>query len=654
MKPQEIEAQLEIILNEVLKPARYVGGEFNEIRKPWQEAELRIALGFPDLYDLGMPNLALAILYDLLNKKPELLAERVYLPWPDMDQAMRRVGIPLYSLESKHPIKDFDLLALSLPYESVYTNVLAMLDLAEIPLLTAERDDTVPIIIAGGHATFNPEPMADFFDAMVIGEGEEIILEITDCIKDWRQSTAPRKMLHRSLAQIAGVYVPSLYEATYNDDGTVKAVTPIDDEIPAIVRKRVVAQLPPPVTDFLVPNIDVVHNRAAIEIMRGCTRGCRFCQAGMITRPVRERSVTEIVDAIERSVNNTGFEEVGLLSLSSSDYRDVLELVKTVGERFADMQLNIALPSLRIETVSIELMEVLQKKSRRSGFTLAPEAATERMREIINKPVKTEDLLATAGEIYKRGWNTLKLYFMIGHPAEQLEDVKAIADLCKAVLAEGRKVLGGRARLNVGVSTFVPKPNTPFQWAPCDDADQIAAKQNLLKREVRGKGLKLSWTDVRETELEAWLSRGDRRTGQVIHHAFKHGAHFDAWREYFRFDLWQNAFAAVGVDPKFYTHRQRTENEAFPWDHIDSTVKKSFLWEDYTWSREGRTRVDCRDKCFSCGILPTFKEMRRDTPEDAWECPPVGKRKGDADNDKANEGTTLLAKDEAQTQELPS
>jgi radical SAM family uncharacterized protein len=639
VKPTEIESQLEIILNEVLKPARYVGGEFNEIRKPWDDAELRIAVGFPDLYDLGMPNLALAILYDLLNKEDGLLAERVYLPWPDMDQAMRRVGVPLFSLESKHPLMDFDLLALSLPYETVYTNVLALLDLAEIPLLTAERDDNVPIVIAGGHATFNPEPMADFFDAMVIGEGEEIILEITDCIKQWRKEEQPRPVLHRSLAQISGVYVPSLYQATYNEDGTVKAVSPIEEGIPATVRKRVVPQLPPPVTDFIVPNIDVVHNRAAIEIMRGCTRGCRFCQAGMITRPVRERSVTEVVDAIARSVDITGFEEVGLLSLSSSDYRDVLELVKTVGERFADMQLNIALPSLRIESVSVELMELLQKKSRRSGFTLAPEAATERMREIINKPVKTEDLLSTASEIYKRGWSTLKLYFMIGHPAEKLEDVQAIAALCKDVLAEGRKVLGGRARLNVGVSTFVPKPNTPFQWAPCDTADQVEAKQALLKREVRGKGLKLSWTDIRETELEAWLSRGDRRMGKVIHRAYKRGAFFDAWREHFRFNIWQEAFAEAGIDPKFYSHRQRGEHEVFPWDHIDSTVKKSFLWEDYSWSAEGQTRVDCRDKCFACGILPTFKEMRRDTPEDAWQCPPVGNKKLTATSDDA-EGST--------------
>jgi radical SAM superfamily enzyme YgiQ (UPF0313 family) len=356
--------------------------------------------------------------------------------------------------------------------------------------------------------------------------------------------------------------------------------------------------------------------------MRGCTRGCRFCHAGMITRPVRERSVEQILNAIEEGLAHTGFEEVALLSLSSSDYDDILELVRRVGEKYGGQHLNISLPSLRIETASVALMELL-KDHKRGGFTFAPEAATERMREIINKPVTTEQLMETARAVFSRGWTTIKLYFMIGHPAETLDDVQAIADLCKAVRDEGRKIIGNRVNVHAGVSTFVPKPHTPFQWVACDTIEQIVAKQNLLKRELRGPGLKLNWNNPHETQLEAWFSRGDRRLGRVLLEAWKRGAKFDAWQEHFNYEVWREAFEVCGLDPRFYTHRPRLMDETFPWDHIDVAVKKQFLTEDYLWSLRGQTRVDCRERCFACGILPRFTQMRSQTPAEAWECPEV-------------------------------
>jgi radical SAM superfamily enzyme YgiQ (UPF0313 family) len=359
--------------------------------------------------------------------------------------------------------------------------------------------------------------------------------------------------------------------------------------------------------------------------MRGCTRGCRFFQAGMITRPVRERPAAQIVTAIEQALEHTGFEEVGLLSLSSSDYQQVLSLVRQVTERFGDRRLNISLPSLRIESVSIDLMDALVGSSRRSGFTLAPEAASERIRQLINKPVATSQVVETAAEVYRRGWPTIKLYFMIGHPTERLEDVEAIAELARAVLAEGRRALGGRARVHLGLSTFVPKPHTPFQWVPCDTVEQIVAKQQLLQRSLRARGIKLNWNDPRETMFEAWLSRGDRRLGRVVHEAWRRGARFDAWHEHFSFDLWQEAFAAAGLQPDFYTHRARATEEVLPWDHIDSGLEKRFLAEDFRLSLEGRTRVDCREHCYACGILPKYKALRRDHPGPAWKCPEVGK-----------------------------
>jgi len=620
--PEKIEKHLNRILPQVQRPGRYTGGELNQVVKDWSATETKVAFAFPDIYDLGMSNYGLAILYDLLNQRPDVLAERTFLPWTDMEAIMREEKLPLYSLETKHLIKDFDILGISIPYETLYTNTLNLLDLSGIPLFSAERGQGDPLVIAGGHAMMNPEPMHAFLDAIVIGEGEDVIVEIVDAYQKWKTTGESRKVLLEQLAKIWGVYVPSLYQVHYDEAGIFSHIEKLHPNASLPIVKRIVARLPEPTTSLIVPYIDTVHNRIPIEIMRGCTRGCRFCQAGMITRPVRERPVEEILNAIQEAMDKTGFEEVGLLSLSSSDYSHVLELVKAVGERFGDRALSISLPSLRIESFSVDLMDAL-KDTRRSGFTLAPEAATERMREIINKPVSTEQLLETAREIYSRGWTNIKLYFMIGHPEETLEDVLAISELCKAVLREGEKVIGRKAKVTAGVSTFVPKPHTPFQWSPCDTVEQIQAKQDLLRRELRGPGLKLNWNGPAETMLEAVLSRGDRRTAEVVYQAWKRGAKFDAWHEHFDYERWLSAFAHAGLDPDFFTHRERLIDEPFPWEHISSTVRRKFLTEDYLMSKRGETRIDCRMRCFACGILPTFSEMRSENPGKIWMCPEV-------------------------------
>ena len=635
--PEQIEAKLERILLKVERPGRYVGGELNATIKDWDKAQTRVAFVFPDVYDIGVSNVGLKVLYDQVNQREDALAERAYSPWFDMEALMREHGIPLYALESKQPLACFDLIGFSLPYETLYTNALNILDLAGIPVRSAERDDSHPIIIAGGHSATNPEPMHAFIDAFVIGEGEEVIHEIIDVIKKWKAcaeqrrsvesgktlSTFHREDLLRDLAKLQGVYVPRFYETTYMEDGTVAVTEPIIPEAPRLVNKRIVAKLPPPPVKFIVPNIDVVHNRVSVEIMRGCTRGCRFCQAGMITRPVRERSIEEVVEAADAAIRATGFEELALMSLSSSDYTYIKDLVDAISKRFEGRKLTVSLPSLRIESVSVDLMEKL-KQHRSGGFTLAPEAASERMRRIINKFIPDEEIIKTTNEIYSRGWTTIKLYFMIGHPSETLEDVQAIADLCKRVIAEGRKVAGWKVKLNAGGSTFVPKPQTPFQWVSCDTRDNILEKQALLKRQLmKDKNIKLSWTKPDDTLVEAWLSRGDRRMAEVIYTAWKNGAKFDAWEEGRQFDTWMEAFNEHGLDPAFYTYRQRRTDEVFPWEHITAAVRKNFLFQDFRMSLEGQIRVDCRLNCFACGILPTFADLRRENPGEGWKCPEV-------------------------------
>jgi radical SAM family uncharacterized protein len=640
LSPTEIESRLERILLKVQKPGRYVGGELNLTVKDWSPALTKVGLVFPDIYDIGISNLGLQILYDLVNARPDALAERAYSPWIDMEAQMRSSGIPLYSLETKHPLAAFDLIGFSIPYETLYTNVLNLLDLAGIPLRSSDRTIDHPLIIAGGHACFNPEPMHAFIDAFVIGEGEEVIQEIIDAIRDSKvKSTSSngvldsaseggfsaREALLLKLASIPGVYVPRFYDVSYNSDNTVASISPTVPSAPKTILKRMLSRLPPATTRFLVPNIEVVHERVSVEIMRGCTRGCRFCQAGMITRPVRERSVDEIVEAAAAAVDATGAEELALLSLSSSDYTDVLQLVTRISERFGSKHLTVSLPSLRIDTVSVSLMEKL-KDRRSGGFTLAPEAATERMRRIINKFITDEQLLETARQIYSRGWVNIKLYFMIGHPSETIEDVQAIVDLCKRVLAEGRKVLGSKARVHAGVSTFIPKPHTPFQWVSLDSVEQINAKQDLLKRELRGSAFKLSWTPPEDTLLEGWLSRGDRRLAEVIYAAWKNGTKFDAWQDQRNFSAWTGAFASQDIDPAFYTHRTRGADEVFPWEHISNAVRRKYLYTDYQRSLSGEVRAYCRDNCDACGILPTYASARRDSPGLYWKCPELKPR----------------------------
>ncbi len=643
--PKQITRALDRVLHKVEKPARYTGGELNSIAKDWHAPELaaKVALAFPDIYELGGSNLGLMLLYDLINRRPDLLAERVYCPWPDFETLMRRDGIPLYSLETRHALLDFDLIGFSLPYEQLYTNVLTMLDLAGLPLRAAQRTAAHPAVIAGGSGCYNPEPMSPFFDAMVIGEGEEVIFEVIDAVRAWRaefpvtssgtdmsasdQADPARLALWERLVRIPGVYVPHFYRVEYAADQTIAAILPTHPDAPATVLKRVVTVLPPPVTRFIVPYIDVVHNRAAIEIMRGCTRGCRFCQAGMIFRPVRERPVDEVLAAVDDMIEQCGFEEVSFLSLSSSDYTYVEELVRRTIARHGAKRLSIGLPSLRIESFSVKLMELLEKGRRRSGFTFAPEAATDRLRDVINKPIASDDLLKTAEEVYKRGWTTIKMYFMIGHPTQTLEDVRAIADLSKAVLAVGRRVLGKKANVRIGVSTLVPKPHTPFQWVPMEDEAVIQEQIQLLQRELRGPGIHFSWNNHAETLVEAFLTRGDRRLGDVIQRAWELGAKLEGWGEWFNFPAWQQAFTELGLDMDWYARRARPVDEILPWDHISAGVKKEFLAAEYVHTYQGGVVDDCREHCFSCGILGYFKEQRRVAPDDAWACPSLGRNK---------------------------
>ncbi|MFZ3070732.1 MAG: TIGR03960 family B12-binding radical SAM protein [Anaerolineaceae bacterium] len=613
--------KLEQILYHVEKPGRYVGGEHNQITKCWNSVLTHVALVFPDIYDLGQPNLGLAILYDILNAQPDILAERAYAPWLDMEAQMRENGIPLFSLESKTPLHDFDIIGITLPYELIYTNVLNLLDLSCIPLESDLRTVTDPLVIAGGQACFNPEPMADFIDAFTIGEGEEVILEITRVYQLWKQSGKDRQDLLAQLAKINGVYVPSLYEVSYFPNGAIQSVLPRIPGIRPSVQKRIVAKLPPPATRFLVPNVETVHDRISIEIMRGCTRGCRFCHAGMVNRPVRERNVQDITNAIQQGLDATGYEQAGLLSLSSSDHTHILEIIQAVYENFHDRRLQVSLPSLRIASFSVDLMDELKELRPSGGFTIAPEAATERMRAIINKPLDEALLLETVRTIFEHGWLSLKLYFMIGLPQETMEDVQAILDLSRTIQQIGKSIKGNRIRIHLGIATFIPKPHTPFQWYSVDSVESIQAKINLLKDGTRKSGIKMTFNPLDTTVLESWLSRGDRRLGAVILRAWQNGAKFDAWSERLNLQAWTDAFTQVGIDPNFYTRRERGLDETLPWDHISTGVDKQFLLQDLRWSQAGRTRQDCRLGCFNCGIQDSFEEIR---PLDAsfyWGCP---------------------------------
>lgn len=620
MQSKEIEKKLDTFLLKVQKPGRYAGGEYNAVMKDPAAVETRVALAFPDIYDLGVPNLGLSIFYDELNKMPNVWAERTYLPWEDMEAEMRARNIPLYTLESKTAVSDMDILGITIPYESLYTNVLTMLDLSGMSVFSAERDESCPLVIAGGHSTFNPEPMAPFIDAFAIGEGEEVFPEIIRCYQEWKRSGNNKMHLLEKLAEIEGVYIPSFYKPTYNADGTVASVKPIHPGAKNKIKKRILPVLPEPPERFIVPSIDVVQNRVAVEIMRGCSRGCRFCQAGFITRPVRERPADMVIRSLSKALDDTGYEEAALLSLSSSDYRPIQELVTELHDLYQKRKLNIALPSLRIDTVSVDILEQL-RGSRAGGFTLAPEAASEKIKTTINKYITEDQLLKTAEVIYGRGWQTIKLYFMIGLPNETMEDVQAIADLAIKVIKIGRRLIGKRSQLNLGIATFVPKPHTPFEWAQLDDPEIVAQKQALLKSALKTPGIKISWSEPDSTMFEAWSTRGDRRMSNVIYRAWQLGAKLDAWADHYHKEAWMQAFRENGLSPEFYVHRKREADEVFPWDHIDTGVSKKTLRREYENSLNGVLRPDCRTGCYGCGIVQAFHDVQPIEEDVRWFCP---------------------------------